>query len=1083
MSALNRSMFKKQIVNREEGSPLEGEDSSGGVLQALLQSIKNLATDGFTMNDTEMLDESTELENPIPKQIQGIVLREGEFETQDGAIIREGEYTIDQNGVVREGEYLRPDGAVIREGENIYNDAEFNFRYNVDPNSVVREGEEGYQYDFDIDGKNKSFGFDEKLAPSGVESFREKLGITADPNSVVREGELMNMRSIPRSVLREGELMNMMDPNSVVRESETRFRQMGSPPQGEMIEEQVNVEDVGIMDGFSGGEEETAAAVLQEGERSKKEIDDADTYDELMRSVRGDDLSEEERRQELASVVGEKDAEETPDSVLALVQPVLQMLSEDTANTGIGQIEEGQEMANVMPTQAGATDAMAMMMPEQPVGVANGGYMSSFPNQNMGTQSLTASDNIDDRIMQNLQFERMAPGMMGYAEGGLVQPYALGGDVRPIPKYSNGTSSVGATINDITANNSLLDNTLLDNEVVDSSQDDDIAFLDLLMQANSVEPGQSALKTKYDTNYKLFSEILGGQGPSKDEKIGEILTSVVSPLAFQYAQGADIQELLAAGTQAIGKISQKYSAAERKSESEIKSAALAQSLKPGAADPLIKVFTIDDPATKNNEEKAVMRLTSEVIKNSDLYSAESVTKAQAEINKLNKETDKIQTEVALNELDLKYGDKFKNIEYSTKLVALDNSKSLLAINEAIADQKPEELIANLKSLNLDNAKKVIENEFLRPTSVIELETLSVNLDQEIQNLKIKEIEANFTQQEKLLGVEERQGIIDERLQTIDFNKNNNILLLEQKNAEIDNIILTGKNIDLENDYKTIQNNYANDQFSEQNKGLLLDNISKRLENIKLSTENKYIDEKEKLSIDKTKADIENQIQNTLGIITSNEKDEIELKNYDEKLNLELNLKMLEAETLEYKLNNPEKDWKETKTVIDYKNKWIDSEVYKNTVERQGTMQQLLRTANESTGAGDLSFIFTYMKFLDPDSVVRESEFNTAADAGGAKEKFKNFRDKILGGNLLTDKTKRAFLATAAKMYVDQLNNYNRQYETERKIALDLFGEDQVKNAIPKIDFDIQLMNQLKNMETIDAFLLKDNTDAGNFEEN
>ena len=97
--------------------------------------------------------------------------------------------------------------------------------------------------------------------------------------------------------------------------------------------------------------------------------------------------------------------------------------------------------------------------------------------------------------------------------------------------------------------------------------------------------------------------------------------------------------------------------------------------------------------------------------------------------------------------------------------------------------------------------------------------------------------------------------------------------------------------------------------------------------------------------------------------------------------------------------------------------------------------------------------------------------------------FKNFRDKIVGGNLLTDTTKRAFLATAAKMYVDQLNNYNRQYETERKIALDLFGEDQVKNAIPKIDFDIKLMDQLKNMETIDAFLLKDNTDVGNFEEN
>ena len=53
-----------------------------------------------------------------------------------------------------------------------------------------------------------------------------------------------------------------------------------------------------------------------------------------------------------------------------------------------------------------------------PVEQANGGYMRSFPNQNLNTQSLSASDNIDDRIMKNLQFEQMAPGMMGYAGGG-----------------------------------------------------------------------------------------------------------------------------------------------------------------------------------------------------------------------------------------------------------------------------------------------------------------------------------------------------------------------------------------------------------------------------------------------------------------------------------------------------------------------------------------------------------------------------------------------------------------------------------------------------------------------------------------
>ncbi len=53
----------------------------------------------------------------------------------------------------------------------------------------------------------------------------------------------------------------------------------------------------------------------------------------------------------------------------------------------------------------------------------NQGGLASFKNGgfnyiNGDVESLTASDNIDDRIMENLEFERMAPGMMGYADGG-----------------------------------------------------------------------------------------------------------------------------------------------------------------------------------------------------------------------------------------------------------------------------------------------------------------------------------------------------------------------------------------------------------------------------------------------------------------------------------------------------------------------------------------------------------------------------------------------------------------------------------------------------------------------------------------
>jgi len=54
---------------------------------------------------------------------------------------------------------------------------------------------------------------------------------------------------------------------------------------------------------------------------------------------------------------------------------------------------------------------------EQMKNFANGGY-NYINGDTMNSQSLTASANIDDRIMKNLQYEKMAPGMMGYNTGG-----------------------------------------------------------------------------------------------------------------------------------------------------------------------------------------------------------------------------------------------------------------------------------------------------------------------------------------------------------------------------------------------------------------------------------------------------------------------------------------------------------------------------------------------------------------------------------------------------------------------------------------------------------------------------------------
>ena len=126
--------------------------------------------------------------------------------------------------------------------------------------------------------------------------------------------------------------------NGLKKLDDMRFRQMGSPMQGEMAQPtqampQQNPENVGIMQGF----EDDAKTIVDAGSEKKEEFDKAEDYEQLMNTIRGDNKSEDQRRDELAEIVGEKDANDTPESVLALVQPVIQMLdTPEVRQEGIG---------------------------------------------------------------------------------------------------------------------------------------------------------------------------------------------------------------------------------------------------------------------------------------------------------------------------------------------------------------------------------------------------------------------------------------------------------------------------------------------------------------------------------------------------------------------------------------------------------------------------------------------------------------------------------------------------------------------------------------------------------------------------
>lgn len=69
-----------------------------------------------------------------------------------------------------------------------------------------------------------------------------------------------------------------------------------------------------------------------------------------------------------------------------------------------------------------------------------------------------------------------------------------------------------------------------------------------------------------------------------------------------------------------------------------------------------------------------------------------------------------------------------------------------------------------------------------------------------------------------------------------------------------------------------------------------------------------------------------------------------------------------------------------------------------------------------------------MKSLDPTSVVRESEFNTAASSAGVSDKIGNSLQKLQNGKQLSEGQRTAFTALAKKFVENRALSYDRLYD-------------------------------------------------------
>jgi len=139
-----------------------------------------------------------------------------------------------------------------------------------------------------------------------------------------------------------------------------RMRQpVGMAEGGMMVDEGIGALPMGQgMDGPEVAMEQTLGAAAE----GIGALDASQDYEQAINSVRGDQLPMEARYEELASFVGPQDAAQTPESVLALVQPVMQMAEVDQ---GIGSISP-EAMGGEAPMTPEMAGGIMSNVPEAP---------------------------------------------------------------------------------------------------------------------------------------------------------------------------------------------------------------------------------------------------------------------------------------------------------------------------------------------------------------------------------------------------------------------------------------------------------------------------------------------------------------------------------------------------------------------------------------------------------------------------------------------------------------------------------------------------------------------------------------------
>ena len=376
------------------------------------------------------------------------------------------------------------------------------------------------------------------------------------------------------------------------------------------------IENVGIMSGFMDELEELISEIDAEDLENNKGGDEADTAklmgrtpdspEILMNNLRGDMRSVDARREELADLVGMREAEETPDGVLTLLQSVLAQQEAAPPMPMAPPMPQGMppEMMGMppqgmppMPPQGMAPPPMGIesisvdetVMP----GMYRGGPVQNF-NRGSGQMGVTPANDAfaayPSDVVEEAQrrVRHMVDGGMvqNYNQGGAVQYYAQGDEVISSADLLRGVlppDDPRLISKDLQGDMYRLEKARLSpyslpgvEDVVTESTDDGrrdtlLAFL------QAQQSGVPTLKEGYDELLPLYQDILGSD--PKDAQAQMLFD--IGQAAFGYAgnvgaDGRPMQGSAAARlSQALGPLSGKIGARAGQASKEAQSLRMA----------------------------------------------------------------------------------------------------------------------------------------------------------------------------------------------------------------------------------------------------------------------------------------------------------------------------------------------------------------------------------------------------------------------------------------------------------------------------------------------------------------------------